>query len=83
MYEQTIDEILSKDVNTKNIFKKALARDELLDKPEYPSFYVNTQPGKPGERWLAIHFDESVFIIILAVFPENFLRLIFLYYLKI
>jgi len=61
MYEQTINEILSKDVYTKNIFKKVLARNELPDKPGYPSCYVvNTQPReKPGEHWLAIHFDDN------------------------
>ena len=61
MYEQTIYEILSKDVYTKNIFKGVLARNELPTRPEYPSCYVlNTQPrDKPGEHWLAMHFDAD------------------------
>ena len=61
MYEQTINEILSRDIYTRKNFKGVLARDELPTELTYPAcFVMNTEPrSKSGEHWLAVNFNKD------------------------
>ena len=59
MNTQQIEQILKKDSQTKKIFKKVCALDQLKT-PSYPSAYViNSDPkNRPGEHWVAVYFDR-------------------------
>lgn len=61
MFENTVEEILTKDPITKLSFLGAFAKDELPVKPKFPSCFIsNTHPrNKPGEHWLALHYDNK------------------------
>lgn len=54
-----IERLLKKDSQSKKIFKKVCALDQ-LEAPTYPSAYViNSDPiDEPGEHWIAIYFDR-------------------------
>lgn len=59
MYEQTITDILKKDLNTKQLFMGVYARDELPTELNYPCcFVINTHTrAEVGEHWLAFYYD--------------------------
>ena len=59
MNTNQIERLLNKDSFTKNIFKKAYAKNELL-RVNHPSAYViNSHPrSKPGEHWIAVYFNN-------------------------
>ena len=54
-----IERLLKNDSETKSIFKKVCALDQ-LEKPTFPSPYViNSDPStEPGEHWIAVYFDK-------------------------
>jgi hypothetical protein len=60
MYEQSIESIMKKDDQIKNIFKGVFARNELPQIINYPAALIfNTQDrNKDGEHWLAVYFDS-------------------------
>ena len=61
MYENTINEILSRDSTTRHMFIGTFSYDEIPIVTEYPSCMVfNTEPrSEAGEHWLACYFDEQ------------------------
>ena len=54
-----IERLLKNDSETKSVFKKVCALDQ-LEKPTFPSAYViNSDPStEPGEHWIAVYFDK-------------------------
>lgn len=61
MYENNIEDLLSKDKSCKSIFIGCFARDELPTIKNYPScFILNTKPrASNGEHWLAIYINRE------------------------
>ena len=60
MNTQQIESLLKRDPQSKKIFKKVCAFDQ-VEQPTFPSAYVvNSDPSnKPGEHWVAIYFDKK------------------------
>ena len=54
-----IECLLKNDSETKSVFKKVCALDQ-LETPTFPSAYViNSDPStEPGEHWIAVYFDR-------------------------
>ena len=61
MYQQTIDQILKQDIETKKYFIGVFARDELPHQLTYPCcFVLNTQNrSEHGEHWLAFLYNSK------------------------
>ena len=62
MYEDTIEEILEKDLKTKKCFLGAFAKDEIPTKiNSFPCcFIINTENrSEPGEHWLAVYINNQ------------------------
>ena len=77
MLETAIEEILEKDLITKNIFLGVFARNELPREPAYPSCFVfNTAPrNMSGEHGLSVFYDKNGqcdFFDSYGMPPENF-----------
>ena len=77
MYETTLEEVLQRDPETKNIFRGVFARNELPLDPIYPSCFIfNTAPrDMSGEHWLSVYYDKNGFCDFFDSFgmpPENF-----------
>ena len=54
-----IERLLKNDSETKSVFKKVCALDQ-LEKPTFPSAYViNSDPStEPGKHWIAVYCDK-------------------------
>jgi hypothetical protein len=61
MFEQSIDQVLEKDIFTRKIYLGSFARDELPKKINYPAcLIINTHPrSKEGEHWLALYYSKT------------------------
>jgi hypothetical protein len=80
MNSTAINEILSKDDCTKNIFLGVFALDELPKNINYPSCLVfnNQNSYEEGEHWLALHYNENgkcLFFDSYGLSPNNYSKI--------
>ena len=73
LLENAVEAILNRDKITRKIFLGAFARDELPDKPPFPScFIVNTDPRHlPGGHWLAIFYNSNGYCVFFDSYGHN------------